>query len=1222
MPSYPESVNVLPEGIQTLDRSWRYVYMNDEAIRQSGKRSEELIGRKMTVVFPGIDETPLFKNLLLAMDLRMASRFENLFTYSDGQTAWYDIRVQPSEEGISIYSVDITARKEYEAKLKRANGLYAFLTQISRNISTVADEKELFHDCCHLALRFGNFTMAWIGMYNDGSETLTMVDQSGIPEKDLPLFTEALSHTNPQFSHILHSGEYYISLDIQQEAGLEPWRFYAAKNGVRSCILLPLRKAGVVAGLLNLYSTEIRYTDEDLALLHQLTDQISRALDIFDKVRKQQQMQDELAANESRFRHTLDNMLEGAQIHNFEWRYLYANDALVASSTYTKEKLIGRSLLDVYPGIEQTELFKVLEHCMTHRVSRKYETEFVFPDGSEAYFELSIQPIPEGLFILSFNRTEEMRNREKLIKVNRLYAFNSAINQNIVHVEEEQELLDNTCRIAAEIGKFTLAWVKVVENKHLRRVSLAGTENDPYPEIHELRLPVDHPDLVNTPIGKVMETGRYWAINDITADPMMAAWQDRLLDCGIRSAIFLPIKRFGKVLGIIGLHAPIIDFFDAEEIALLEEAAEDISFAMENFEKARKHREAELLIERNERRFRALIEKSSDIKTLATRSGELLYGSPAFTKVLGYRPDEYLHTSLFDLIHPDDLPAFTEKCNKILEQPGASYLFLQRRRHREGHWLWCEGTVTNLLEEPGVMAMVSNFRNVTPAVEAREKHDFDNSNLDALINNTNDLMWSLDRDYRLITSNAPFDELVKKVRGTAFERGENVLSNAGKGRAERFKGYYDRAFSGEVFSVIEHTLSPNDLWSEISFYPIRAGSDIIGTACHSRNITDRIRTEHLLRRSELFSRGILDSLSAHIAVINSSGDIITVNESWRSFTRQDPDTLLSHTAEGSNYFTACQEAVAAGNADAETVLAHIMDILSGNIRDFYHEYKCTAKPGDRWFSMLVRKFEDDETMIVISHQDITARKLVENQLVMNNESLIKTNNELDRFVYSVSHDLRSPLTSVLGLAGLIEAESNEPDTIVHINMIRNSITRLDNFIRNILNYSRNNRTEVSIAYIPLQQTVDEAIGLLSGAKESEAIRFETDITETVPFYSDRQRFSTIIENLISNAIKYHKTDGTDKFIRVTAGTCANSLVLRVADNGMGIGARHIPKIFDMFYRVANTANGSGIGLYIVRESVGKMQGTVDVSSEEGKGTCFTIILKNLHHEYDTDNSHP
>lgn len=243
--------------------------------------------------------------------------------------------------------------------------------------------------------------------------------------------------------------------------------------------------------------------------------------------------------------------------------------------------------------------------------------------------------------------------------------------------------------------------------------------------------------------------------------------------------------------------------------------------------------------------------------------------------------------------------------------------------------------------------------------------------------------------------------------------------------------------------------------------------------------------------------------------------------------------------------------------------------------------------------------------------DITDRKRAEEKLEHQNLELIKTNSELDRFVYSVSHDLRSPLTSVLGLISFIEEESLETDTLEHVKMIRNSINRLDEFIKNILSYSRNKRTGLEIKKIPLQKTILEIVDSLGSMEEAKGINFEIDIQEKNPFYSDSLRFNTILENLISNAVKYHKKKQADSYIKITGQSDQKQLQLRIVDNGIGIDSVHHTKIFDMFFRLSGKAEGSGIGLYIVKETIEKLEGSIQVKSELETGTTFIITLKNL-----------
>ena len=134
-----------------------------------------------------------------------------------------------------------------------------------------------------------------------------------------------------------------------------------------------------------------------------------------------------LRESEERFRRTLDDMMEGCQIIGYDWRYLYVNDAAARHGRKPKKELLGRAMMECYPGIDNTQMFDVLRRCMEERNSRKIENEFAFPDGSCGWFELNIQPVPEGIFVLSLDVTERKKAElarqqllEKLVRAQRM----------------------------------------------------------------------------------------------------------------------------------------------------------------------------------------------------------------------------------------------------------------------------------------------------------------------------------------------------------------------------------------------------------------------------------------------------------------------------------------------------------------------------------------------------------------------------------------------------------------------------------------------------------------------------------------------------------------------------------------------------------------------------------------------------------------------------------
>lgn len=902
----------------------------------------------------------------------------------------------------------------------------------------------------------------------------------------------------------------------------------------------------------------------------------------------------------------LDLMLEGVQVLDYNWRYLYVNEAVLQHSRYSREELMGHTLLEKYPGFEQSELFQTLQHCMTNRVSEKLQSEFPFADGSIGYFDLRVQPVPEGIAIFSIERTDFKRAEEKFLKASRLYAFISAINQSIVHTTSEKVLLNNACRVAIEIGNFKMAWINCVDEAGILSLASVHGPGDMTSLVRGYSgINVYDERVRHTPTGRVYSTGHYVVSNAARTDGELESWKQMFIQTGTRSLLIFPIKKFGKVIGSFGFLSTVENFFDETELSLLTEAVGDISFALENFDRAQKHQETEELVLKNERRFRGLIEKSADMKTLTNFEGRYVYASPAVTANLGYTPEEISQLTIRELVHPEDHESFMKGYREIAQVPGASLQFRHRRRHKNGTYIWCEGSVTNLLHEPGVRAMVTNCVDISEKIQAEQEREFSQNNLHALINNTHDLMWSVDRHYNLITSNKPFQAWLTKIGSSPVQIGGHLFSDSlPEAIRQQYKAAYDRTFAGESFTKTEYRQSPEEYWLEISYTPIWENNRVIGAACHARNITENKRAEARLHQTvrELIDYKYALDVSAVTSLTDKRGVITFVNQNFCVRAQHQQDELIgqTHRVVNSGYHTA---------EFFENLWATI-----GKGKVWKGELKNRRKDGTHfWVATTIVPFLDmhkQPYQYMAIQQDITERKETEEVLIAKNRELEKTNTELDRFVYSASHDLRSPLASVLGLLHFIEIESTEQQILDYARMIRESINRLDGFIKNILNYSRNNRTELEITHVPVQNTVTEIVTMLGQGKQAAHIRFEVAVTEREPFYTDVQRFAIVLENLVSNAIKFADERKEESLIRISGETSAAELVLRVHDNGIGIPELYLPKIFNMFYRIESKRAGSGIGLYIVKETLEVLGGSITVRSTEKESTTFTVTFKN------------
>ncbi|MDH5474733.1 MAG: MASE1 domain-containing protein [Cyclobacteriaceae bacterium] len=242
-------------------------------------------------------------------------------------------------------------------------------------------------------------------------------------------------------------------------------------------------------------------------------------------------------------------------------------------------------------------------------------------------------------------------------------------------------------------------------------------------------------------------------------------------------------------------------------------------------------------------------------------------------------------------------------------------------------------------------------------------------------------------------------------------------------------------------------------------------------------------------------------------------------------------------------------------------------------------------------------------------KEIETRKKTEDKINISNKKLKKVNVELDNFVYSVSHDLRAPIASVLGLVNLAENESDIEMMRKYLIMIGKSATQQDNFIQDILDLSRNERLEINQEEIKFEPLINDIFNQLKYSSTELNIIKEIEIDQNNAFFSDQKRLKVILNNLLSNAIRYgnHKNPQIKIDIKVD-DTIAKIII---DDNGNGISEEHVNNVFKMFYRATEDNAGSGLGLYIVKETVEKLRGNVALSSIINKGTKVSLEIPNL-----------
>ncbi|MFP4290315.1 MAG: PAS domain-containing sensor histidine kinase [Cyclobacteriaceae bacterium] len=249
-----------------------------------------------------------------------------------------------------------------------------------------------------------------------------------------------------------------------------------------------------------------------------------------------------------------------------------------------------------------------------------------------------------------------------------------------------------------------------------------------------------------------------------------------------------------------------------------------------------------------------------------------------------------------------------------------------------------------------------------------------------------------------------------------------------------------------------------------------------------------------------------------------------------------------------------------------------------------------------------------EVCFDLSLTPIDEQKKLEKKLSQRVEELQVINQRLDHFVYGATHDIKAPLASLSGLLYILRRENDPAQKEMFMQMMEKSIHRLNEFIREIIDYSRNSSQVVRHELIHFGELIEEVFESMSHMENAPQIQKIFKLEQNRPFYSDARRIKVVLSNLVSNAYRYSSTHRRDCFVEINVKVEHEKAIMMVRDNGQGIDKNYLEKIFDMFFRASEGQGGTGLGLYIVKETLDKMGGTIHVASELGKGTSFVVNL--------------
>jgi PAS domain S-box-containing protein len=613
----------------------------------------------------------------------------------------------------------------------------------------------------------------------------------------------------------------------------------------------------------------------------------------------------------------------------------------------------------------------------------------------------------------------------------------------------------------------------------------------------------------------------------------------------------------------------------------------------------------------SDRRFRALIEHGTDAIALLTPDGTVTYASPSIERVLGYPPQEFMTINGLAVIHPGDLSSLAHTFQYLLATPGLVATQQVRIRHKDGTWRWVEATLTNLVHDPDVQAVVTNLHDITQRKQADEERkaltaqtEESEQRFRLLADGAPVMIWTSGMDKLCTYFNAPW--LAFTGRTLEQELGNGWVEGVHPADKQRCLDIYTSSFDARKSFSMDYRLRRWDgqyrwiLDNGIPFHtPDGTFTGYIGSCI---DITERRRLEQQLQYSERKLRTLVESNILGVAVSDSSGRIHEVNDHFARLVGYSKEELLSGAVTKDHLIP----------ADCRQVLAQHEEILlaTGAMPPF--EGECLRKDGSRVPTLVTGALLDREQgLALVLFHDISERKEVERRK--------------QEFLSMVSHELRTPLTSIMGFIDLVLLYSElfprplSPEAEQLLGKMETGLKRAmrqveveTRLVEELLEVTRleMHKFELSLQQENLVTIVQETVANQQQAACTRQIELVLPPDELVPVIADAGRIGQALTNYLTNALKYAPVDQP---VSVRLEVAGSSVRVSVRDQGPGLTAEQQSRVWERFYQVAAPGQqgpdrGLGLGLAIARAIIEQHQGQVGVESTPGRGSTFWFTL--------------
>ena len=612
-------------------------------------------------------------------------------------------------------------------------------------------------------------------------------------------------------------------------------------------------------------------------------------------------------------------------------------------------------------------------------------------------------------------------------------------------------------------------------------------------------------------------------------------------------------------------------------------------------------RELNRELSKNEALFRTQFELGNIGIALTSVEKGWLKVNPRLCQILGYSQNELLKRTWQEMTYPQDLEADLIQFQRVLKGDIDGYELDKRFIRKDGSIAFTHLAVS-CFRNPNrsVNFIIASIIDITEHKKAEKDLRNKENILQAVFNSTPVMFWIKDTNNRLLRIN----------KAAAALHGKSPEELEGKSDYDLYP--YEKAHrywlddlsvitsKTTKISYLEPHVEPGTEethWLQIGKVPILSGEEVTGIIISGVDITDLKKAEEDLQTANAKLEAILSAMPDLLFEVDSEGRIYNYR------CRDDSNLYVPQ-----NHFLMKKMVDILPFQATKIIMESIEQALKTGY-DYGSCYSLNMKGVTKWYELSVsleKTWDLENPRLILLPRDITERKEREEQLAQKNE-------ELTRFNYTISHDLKSPLVTFNAFIGRLEkdlAQGRMEKVGESLTYIKNASRKMSALLEDLLRFSRLGYRRNHFQETSFQTVTREALELTAGLFESKKIRIRKTEEDT-PLFGDKAQLIELYQNLIENAVKY-MGDSSEPFIELGFSAPPEGTEFFVRDNGIGINPDHLEVIFNIFEKLDPQTDGSGVGLALVRRIVENHGGKIRAESEgPGKGACFYFTLQIL-----------